>query len=304
MSDKDYNYIWNKGLKAYRAGDFSEINMEPIDTLIKARGFLHLNSVHTNDWNAFNKYIDDRERDAKSKQIEEAEVSIKHIPKKQKRNLWKKIRRFGLIIGIIAAIVAILTYFGIKPRHSVDKQIAQISFERSHPFVNRSTLGNDLIRKYWPAYFFQIRIFNKSYNSNIRIKYLKLSDLRKSDGAVFKPWENAIPIILAWPPGISEEIAPREYVFVPFARIFPVEIQKLQDTLLSGNIEIPQLRFIVARWDRQMTSHVPPGTHRFKLTVFFENEPPAEAEFELEWSGEQRENLDVMAKDIKIKQIN
>lgn len=181
-----------------------------------------------------------------------------------------------------------------------DKQIARIHFEQSHPFVNRAAWGNDQI----PVYFFQVQVFNESYDSSIRVKYLKLTDLRKLDGDVFKPWENAVPVILEWSVGTSKELSPREDVFVPFARIFPLEIQKARDTLLSGNIEILQLRFVVAGWNRQMTSHVPPGTHRFKLTVFFENEPPAEAEFQLEWSGEQRENLDSMVKNIKIKRIN
>lgn len=302
MSDKDYNYIWNKWLKAYRDGDFSEMDKESIDTLIKARGFLHLNSVHINDWNAFNKYIDDRKRDEKSKQevLLENNINNQHIPKKQKSNIWQKIGQFKLIIGIIVAILAILTYFGIKPKPDANKQIAQIHFKQSHPFVNRAVWGNDQV----PIYLFQVQVFNESYDSSIRVKYLKLTDLRKLDGDVFRRWENAVPAILEWPVGTSKEISPREDVFVPFARIFPPEIQKARDNFLSGSIEIPQLRFVVARWNRQMTSHVPPGTHRFKLTVFFENESPAEAEFQLEWSGEQRESLDSMAKDIKITQIN
>jgi len=52
-----------------------------------------------------------------------------------------------------------------------------------------------------------------------------------------------------------------------------------------------------------MTSHVPPGTHRFRLTVFFETVPPAEAELELEWSGKQRESVESMAQEIKIRKL-
>jgi len=230
---------------------------------------------------------------------------------KQKSDIWQKIGRFKLLIGIIVAFLAILTYFGIRPKmgpplsniNDPDKQIARIHFEQSHPFVIREVLGNDITQQYWSAYFFRIQVFNKSYDSNIRIKHLKLTDLRKLDGDVFKPWENAVPAILEWPVRTNKELSPREDAFVPFARIFPPELQKLEDTLLSGNIEIPQLRFVVANWNRQMTSHVPPGTHRFKLTAFFENAPPTEAEFQLEWSGEHREGLDSMAEDIKIKQI-
>lgn len=231
----------------------------------------------------------------------ESNISKQDIPKKQKSSLWKKITQFGLIISIIAAIVAVLSYLGITPKSGTGNHIALIYFEQSPPFVDRALLGNAQI----PGYFFQVRIFNESYEDSIHVKSWKLTDLRElNNSGVFRPWENAVPAILEWPAFTSKEISPRENVFVPFARIFPPEIQKVTDTLLSGNIEIPQLRFCVSRWDRRMTSHVPPGTHRFKLTVYFEKNPPVEAKFQLEWSGEQRENLDLMASDIKIKQID
>lgn len=184
---------------------------------------------------------------------------------------------------------------------STNKQIAKIHFEQSRLFINRAIWGNDQI----PVYFFKVQIFNESEHSTIRAKYLKLTDLRKLDNqGVFVPWENAVPAVLEWPIDIDKDISPKENVFVPFARIFPPEIQKMRDTLLSGDIEVPQIRFTVAMWDRQMTSHIPIGTHRFKITAFFENNPPAEAGFQLEWSGERRENIDSMVNDIKITQIN
>jgi len=68
MNIENYNYIWDKWLKAYRSGDFSEMDKESVDTLIKARGYLHLNHVHVNDWKEFNKYIDERKSDEKNSQ--------------------------------------------------------------------------------------------------------------------------------------------------------------------------------------------------------------------------------------------
>jgi len=219
---------------------------------------------------------------------------------------WRAIKRTGYLITIIAAFFAILTYLGIKLNigqfpngDDTNKQIARIHFEQKPPFVNQAVLRS----KQWQVYHFQVQIINESNNSNIRVKNLKLTDFCKLDGDVFKPWENAVPTDLKWPAGLSTEISPGEYVFVPFARIYPVELQKIQDNILSGSVEILQLRFTVARWPRQMTSHISPGTYRFKLTLFLYNKPPTEAEFQLEWSGEHRENLDSMAKDIKIKQI-
>jgi hypothetical protein len=68
MNIENYNYIWDKWLKAYRSGDFSEMDKESVDTLIKARGYLHLNHVHANDWKEFNKYIDERKSDEEKSQ--------------------------------------------------------------------------------------------------------------------------------------------------------------------------------------------------------------------------------------------
>lgn len=68
MNIENYNYIWDKWLKAYRSGDFSEMDKESVDTLIKARGYLHLNQVHVNYWKEFNKYIDERRSDEKKSQ--------------------------------------------------------------------------------------------------------------------------------------------------------------------------------------------------------------------------------------------
>ncbi len=182
---------------------------------------------------------------------------------------------------------------------AANKQIASVEFENTRAFVSREACGNEQV----PCIFFNVRIHNLSRDSTIHVKYWKLTDLRQLEGGVFTPWEDAQPVFLAW--GARPEIAPGDKVLVPFARIYPPELQRKlrENQIFSGDVDTPQLRFIVDGWPRVMKSHVPPGTHRFTLTVFFEKEPPAEAEFELEWAGKRREGVEVMAQDIKIRRL-
>jgi hypothetical protein len=241
--------------------------------------------------------------------------------------VWQSIRKHPLrtalsvlfILVVVAFSMWATGYFGEKGRQAAsprlkapilkvdpatqEKEITSIEFENVRPFVDQAVFGDDRARKYWQVYYFKVQIHNKSYESTIRVKHLKLTDLRQLEGGVFKPWGNAEPVFLEW--DVAKEIPPQDKVLVPFARIFPPELQRKTDGLLSGGVDTPQFRFTVlpGGWPRRMTSHVPPGTHRFRLTVFFENVPPVEAELELEWSGKQRESVESMAQEIKIRKL-
>lgn len=179
-----------------------------------------------------------------------------------------------------------------------NKQIASIEFENRWPFVAREVYGDEQIN----VYYFKVKIHNKSQDT-IRARYLKLSDLRAVEGDDVKPWRDADPVVLGWDAITGKAIPPQDEILVSFARIFPPELQRKTDKILSGDIDIPQLRFTVDGWPRKMTSHVPPGTHRFKLTVYFEKTPPAETELELKWTGKQRGSLESMVQEIKIRKL-
>lgn len=185
-------------------------------------------------------------------------------------------------------------------KNEQNKQIASIEFENARPFVDKVVLTN----KQWNGYHFQVQIHNKSYDSTIRVNYWKLTDLRYLEEGSFKPWKDAEPVLLEWRSTTPRKIAPRDKVLVAFARVYPPEYQREYDRILSGDVNTPQLRFNVLRWPRRMTSHVPPGgTHRFRLTVFFEEAPPAEIELELEWAGQDRGSVESMAQEIKFRTL-
>ena len=237
--------------------------------------------------------------------IRELEARLPH-PSGHKPKLWKRFRGWFFVVIIGGIVLAVgqdwgVGLFGFRGKATAKKQIASIEFENARPFVDRVVLGN----KQRNGYHFQVQICNKSYSSTIRVKHWKLTDLRQLEGGVFRPWADAEPVLLEWGSAQPMEIPPQDKVLVPFARIYPPELQREIDRLLSGDIGTPQLRFTVlpGTWPRRMTSHVPPGTHRFKLTVFFEETPPAEAELELDWKGERRESVEAMAKDINVRML-
>lgn len=228
-------------------------------------------------------------------------------PAEQKPTPWK---RFGkrLLTHLVAIVLAVATAVAIAwaiyvwgPQNRT-RQIASIEFENSKPFVDSAVFGNDWAKNYWNVRYFRIQVYNKSNSSTIRAKYVELTDLRQLEEGVFKPWDNAEPVPLKWD-ARSKDIPPHGRVLVSFARIYPPELQTETDALLSGDLKTPQLRFTVDGWPRKMTSHVPPGTHRFKLTVFFEDIPPTEAEFELQWSGNHSESVESMAQEVKVRLV-
>lgn len=186
-----------------------------------------------------------------------------------------------------------------------NERIASLEFENEWPFVDRVVRGNDLTGRSWGASLFQVGIPNHT-ESTVQVQHVKLAGLRQLEGDNFKPWD-AEPVILEWPPKTPSKIPPGDTVLVPFARIYPPELQReeQEDRIYSGDVNVPQLRFTVEAggWPKRMRSDVPPGTYRFKVTAFFETLPPAEVELELTWPGKLRDSVEAMVQDIKIRRV-
>ncbi len=230
---------------------------------------------------------------------------------------WRAIRRHPVktlfVLLFLASLTSASSFFSAigdqlaRPKPSLEgaksKQVASIEFENGRPFVDRMVYGDDLARKYWNVQFFQVQIHNQA-TSPLRVQHVKLTDLRQWDGEGFRPWD-AEPVRLQWPARISRDIPPGDAALVPFARIYPPDLQLElgEDKLYSGDVGIPQLRFTVDGWPRRMRSDVPPGKYRFKVTAFFTNSLPAEAELELEWPGKHLESVESMAQEIKIRKF-
>jgi len=232
-------------------------------------------------------------------------------PTEHKSSLLKRVGRWLLgttgkiVIGVVIAILGAWAVFVWGP------QSTRNYGRGMHPALDLEptkieVYQDDRTGRSWRVCHFRIQVHNSTATA-VSIPYWKLTHLRRLEDGSFSPWGEVDALYLAWPGRLPKTIPPGDTVVVPFARIFPADLQRAlgEDRLYSGNPDQPQLRFMAVPggWARRMTSHIPPGTYRFKLAVFFADHPPAEAEFELEWAGEQRENVELMAKEIRLKKV-
>jgi len=164
-------------------------------------------------------------------------------------------------------------------------------------------LGSDVKREYYHAYYFRLAIKNNSEYSIARNCVVMLTGLWHMDeDGKFKEDKNFEPVRLEWLPHMPPDISAGMRVFAPFAQIADPEYQtRYEAQLYSGDPTKPQFRFRVPNHPRWMSSHVPPGRHKFRITIHFDNRPPMEREFELVWSGKWSGNYDSMLKEVIIR---
>jgi hypothetical protein len=184
--------------------------------------------------------------------------------------------------------------------------VARIDLDGEKPCV-REVVGNDFTRESWNVYYCQVYVHNTSDRFVMNARHIKLTDIQQIKGDRFVPWPNVVEeAFIKWPADKPRGISPGDRVPVPFVRVFPPELQRIrgEERQFSGDPDVPQIRFMIERWHRVMTSHMDPGTHRFKLTAFFEDAPPAEANLELEWSGKHRDSVEATVKDIRLRRVD
>ena len=229
----------------------------------------------------------------------------------KKQNFLRHIRRRFLttagkvVIGVVIAVLgawAIVAWGPQSKWFQAKSQTASLELEKAKIEVYQV----DSTGQYWRVCHFPIQIYNPTV-ATLSVSYWKLTDLHRLENGSFSPWGEVDTLRLEWPERLPKTISPGDRVSVPFARIFPADLQKAlrEGRRYSGDPDKPQIRFMVVPggWARKMTSHIPPGTYHFKLSVFFEKEPPAEADVELEWAGQQRENVELMAQEIKLRKL-
>jgi hypothetical protein len=215
---------------------------------------------------------------------------------------WFRVWVYILFVLILATALVYIHYSG----HARDtrKRVANIEFESSEPFITTEKIRLPNIEGSWKGCYYRVRIVNTSDESSLKIKYLKVTNLTSLEGSDFKPWENAEDLILDWDSMQPQQIAPKESVYAPFARLFPPDLQQLLDGALTGSPHQPHFRFTASaeKYHMKMRSNVPQGKHRFKLSIFFENAPPAERMFEVQWETPS-DTVEAMAKEIKIRML-
>jgi hypothetical protein len=190
----------------------------------------------------------------------------------------------AILSFILGSIVGpILWVYILQPR--LMSPDVKIIFESIDPYVVRTTIGNDQTKEYYPLYQYRLGIKNLSSYSTIRNYTVKLTGLWNFQDGKFVAEKLFEPFRLKLKDD-QREIKPGEQIWTPLGRIAHPDFQKKYDAALwSGNPEQPQFRFEMLDTPRWILSHVPPGKHKFNITVFFENGPPVEQEFLLEWTG-------------------
>jgi hypothetical protein len=129
--------------------------------------------------------------------------------------------------------------------------------------------------------------------SYIRMEFEQLKEEHSFEG-----------VRLGWDSKMPPDISAGMRVLAPFGRIMPPSFQRKYDAgRYSGELGKPQFRFSVPDYPRWMSSHLPPGKHRFRITLYFENRPPVQQEFELDWSGKWSDDYESMLKQIKVRKI-
>lgn len=208
--------------------------------------------------------------------------------------LWAK-------VAIVLSVIIVISILIFTPRK---KGTINIHFSNKAPFVDRSLSRIDQGNRRWNAFFYRVHLISTYEDTTVRIRQMKLTNFEELKGQQFVPWKNTEDLILEWDKSKPIDIPPGGDVFAYFARIFPPDLQQIKDVNLTGSNEIPQLRFTVrpGGWPMKMISKIPQGTHRFKLTVYFENASPVEAHFELSCPPEQgRNSVESMVNEVKIK---
>ena len=197
---------------------------------------------------------------------------------------------YWVILAIV--VVVVVGLWLTVPRISIAK-----------PLVDAEVFKNDQTGQVWNVYYFAIPIVNESYVATIHIMDFQLAKLERLLGSNFISWGDVAPTSLS--PILPSHIPPRGRVMVPFARVYPADLQMElgERELYSGDVTVPQFRFMVMRWLRKMTSHIEPGNYRFKLVIFLENGPPAEASFKVQWPGEKRGSATSTVEEIRVEKL-
>ena len=217
----------------------------------------------------------------------------------------------GLLIGALIFVVIAIGLFCVHYPSAIKAkmQVARIEFRDGSPFVDSAAIRvYHPINRVWTVYYYSVLIINDSDESAIQVQHLEISDLEILKGD-HNSWKHMKPFTVDWNPNKDKTIPPKGKVLAHFAQVYPADLQQIIDiNLWSGPLNIPQLRFISfkdkGRMTIEMISKVPEGTHRFKLTAYFDNAPPAEAKFELKCPPEQgRTSAEALVKEIAIKML-
>jgi len=204
----------------------------------------------------------------------------------------------GFFLGIVASMIAPLGVEYLKLKFFTPD--IKIEFEPNAPYVISTVRGVDETKEYFPVIELRFRINNRSNYHSALNSTVMLTALGHIEGNTFVPDKKFEPVKLNQYSYMPSNISPGMEVFAPFAQIAHPDFQKrFEAQLYSGDPSTPHFRFQVPHYPRWMSSHMPPGKHRFQITVYFENRLPAQQWFELQWPEKPAYDTILSTMDIK-----
>jgi hypothetical protein len=184
----------------------------------------------------------------------------------------------------------------------------KIEFESKKPYVIPTmTSGRDIYsEKLYNIYPFRFKIRNNPSLSarNCIVVISKYWHVGNNQQEFEEP--NFEPLRIGWGPESRVDIGPGMEIFVSFLKIAEANYQlenEKGDYGLSGDPNIPQLRFSASSWPRWMSSHIAPGEHYILVTVYFDNRKPLQQKFKINWSGKWGSGYEEMLKQVVIEKI-
>lgn len=219
---------------------------------------------------------------------------------RRNRGIWGPLLAclFTFVLGLFAVPVQqwILQWISSPDMH--------IQFEMEKPYAIKTLTSGRSGDKLYDVYPFRFIVENDDEYASARHCIVMITRYWHVDSSGEEHEEpNFEPLRIGWSHNARVDIGPGMEQLVPFLRIAEAEYQLENERDLSGDPNVPQLRFFVPIWPRWVSSHIPSGRHRILTTVFFDNRSPLEQKFEIEWSGKWSGSYEAMLKEIVIKKI-
>lgn len=213
-----------------------------------------------------------------------------------------------LIIPLIACIVTFaLGLFAVPIQQwMLSPRDIKIEFTSEKPFVIQTKTRGRFSHRLHDIYPFRFKIKNDSsiIARNCIAMVTKYGSIDDNQKEFEEP--NFEPLRIGWGAESRVDIGPGMEIFVPFLKIADVIYQQeneIGDYGLSGDRNIPQLRFSASNWPRWMSSHIPVGKHWFLVTVYFDNRKPLQQKFEVKLTDNWNENYTNILEQVTVKTI-
>jgi hypothetical protein len=188
----------------------------------------------------------------------------------------------AFLLGLFGGIAAPLAVDYLKPPPPTANIV--IDFEPHSPFVVADGSNLSGAKK---DHVLRVSVENRSARVTARNCSAMLTGLwHETKKGRFKAAKQFDPVLLKWLPYMPVDIRPGIKVFVPFGEIVPRDGSTATLDAPSVRTGRPaEFRLRAPAWPPGAEKILPPGKHRIRLTIAFEDMAPVDQLLEIDWSG-------------------